>query len=81
MRILFSEDLVSKEELNIFWEQIVKSDQETKNSLLSLLKEVIMDFSQNEVIFFLDKMEEKADSINNLELILLVFKIKKMGQN
>lgn len=38
-----------------------------------------MDFSKNEVIFFLDKMEEKADSINNLELILLVFKIKKMG--
>lgn len=81
MRILFSEDLVSKDELNIFWDQIVKSDQETKNSLLTLLKEVIMDFSHNEVLFFLDKMQERADSINNFELINLVFKIKKMGQN
>jgi hypothetical protein len=55
-RILFSEDIVSREELNELWEKVVKADIETKNSLLSLLKEVILDFSHNEVIFLLDKM-------------------------
>jgi hypothetical protein len=48
--------MVSREELNELWEKIVKADIETKNSLLALLKEVILDFSHNEVLFFLDKM-------------------------
>jgi hypothetical protein len=64
--------MVSKEELNELWEKIVKADIETKNSLLGLLKEVILDFSKNEVLFFLDKMQEKANTINNLELVSLV---------
>jgi len=64
--------MVTKEELNELWEKIVKADIETKNSLLGLLKEVILDFSKNEVLFFLDKMQEKANTINNLELVSLV---------
>jgi hypothetical protein len=64
--------MVTKDELNELWEKIVKADIETKNSLLGLLKEVILDFSKNEVLFFLDKMQEKANTINNLELVSLV---------
>ncbi len=48
--------MVTKDELNELWEKIVKADIETKNSLLGLLKEVILDFSKNEVLFFLDKI-------------------------
>jgi len=64
--------MVTKDELNELWEKIVKADIETKNSLLGLLKEVILDFSKNEVLFFLDKMQERANTINNLELVSLV---------
>lgn len=81
MKALFSEDLVSAEELNELWDQIVKSDTETRNSLLLLLKECIFDFSQKEVLFFLEKMQEKASQIHNIELVHLLLKIKKLGLN
>lgn len=81
MKMLFSEDMVNDEELNELWEQIVKSDTETKNSLLMLLKESIFDFSKKEVLFFLEKMQEKASQIKNIELVHLLLKIKKMGSS
>lgn len=60
LKILFSQNLVTEQDLDIYWKQIHSSDLETRNCLLSVLQEILWEFSEREIYFILHKFEEKV---------------------
>ena len=80
-RLLFSESIINEDELELLWNQIIKTDIESRNSLLTVLKDIIWDFSQEEIIFFVNRMIKHSDEIENLELLDLLLNLKKVGWN
>ena len=80
-RLLFSESIINEDQLEILWNQIIKTDIESRNALLTVLKDIIWDFSQKEVIFFINRMIKHSNEIENLELLDLLMSLKKVGWN
>lgn len=81
LKILFSQNCVSKDQLDVLWNQICKSDFETQTALLIVIKDILWDFSKEEIIFFINKMIENSEDIINQELFDLLFSLKKVGWN
>ena len=81
LKILFSQSCVNKSQLDLLWSQICKADFETHTALLTVIKEILWDFSKEEIIFFINKMIENSEDIITQELFDLLFSLKKVGWN
>ena len=79
MKILFKANLIKEKDLLSLWEQILKTDIESRNSLLKLLSQVIPNLSDNYILFLANKMLESSNEINDKEIVKVLFEIQKMG--
>lgn len=67
-KLLFSEKMIEKSQMEFFWEQTLKADLESKKALISLLKNLSLELQDDEVNFFLVKIKDNIESINDTEL-------------
>lgn len=79
MKILFEANAIKKSDLLSLWEQILKTDIESRNSLLKLLSQVIPNLSDDFILFLSEKMLESSADINDREIVQVLFEIQKMG--
>lgn len=77
LKILISEDRISESQLSMLWDQICKTDSDTRASLHALVKDISWEFSRDQIQFLVRKMLESADEVNpeTFELLCLFKKI------
>ena len=71
-RLLFVEKKVSSQQFDLLWEQIFKADLESKKALITVLKDVIYDLTEDEIKSILSKVSWNIESIGEPEIELVV---------
>lgn len=79
-RMLFSEKVVSEAQMETLWEQIRKTDLESRKALISLLKDVAYELSADDIRFLLTKMRDNVEAISEPELELIM-SLKRWGSD
>ena len=81
LNILFTENMVNSEQLEFLWKEIGKTDVDSRNSLLGVLKDVIWNFSQEEIKFFVKAIKNNFEVLNDNEVFELLFALKRVSWN
>ena len=81
LNILFTENAVNPQQLEFLWKEIGKTDVDSRNSLLSVLKDVIWNFSKEEIKFFVRAIKSHFEVLNDNEVFELLFALKRVAWN
>lgn len=78
LKLLTSEERITEAQLTVLWEQIGKTDADSRAALLGVVREVMPEFSRDQLRFFARKMLETADEIS-AETFELLCTLRKTG--
>jgi ubiquitin carboxyl-terminal hydrolase 34 len=71
LKILFAERVITDAQLEVLWDQIIKTDIESKKALICLLKEIVYEMTGQEMSFILNKFNSAPEQIQENELDLI----------
>jgi ubiquitin carboxyl-terminal hydrolase 34 len=80
LKILLSENKITNNQLSVIWDQICKTDVDSRSALLVMVKEIQWEFSKEQIQYFVKKMLEDAAEINS-ETFDLLCSFRRIGWN
>jgi ubiquitin C-terminal hydrolase len=78
LKVLIQDNKLRHDHLDLIWGQIGKADSESRTALISLVKDVSIDLSREQIRYFLQIMSENVEDIS-LETMELLQALKRNG--
>lgn len=80
LRILISENKISDQQFSTLWDQVCKTDFDSRSALLGMIKDVQSDLSKDQIKFLIHKMLASPEEITS-ETFELLCGLRKIGWN
>lgn len=81
LSILFTENAINEAQLDFLWTEIGKTDVDSRNALLTVLKDSLWNFSREEVRYFVGAIQKRCEALTDVELFELLFALKRVAWN